>query len=381
MATYKPDKRLTVPGSSDHKRHIRPRESIQSIQVLRGIAALAVVFYHVQWIISKPEYGGLKFESGLFEQGSIGVNLFFVLSGFIIINAHRGDIGVPSRLPHYLWRRFSRVYPIYWVLLSAFIIAALSGLGRIDFSLDKLGMASSFLLVRLSSDLELPLKVAWTLFYEIIFYAMFALLILDRRIGTVAMLGWLYVIVTKLGSANAWLMPTSIWNLCFFSGMAAGLLDRSLRARTGLVLLPLGLIGLVLLLKFGGIALTPDGQERDPLKFIVLATMLTMIVLGAALADPLVRAGIPQIVLLLGDASYSIYLTHSAVISLLCILGVRVQYLGASPSLVFGSFALAATLVGVVVHLILERPLLKAMGRRLQPGFVLLSRVGPRLRP
>ncbi len=61
--------------------------------------------------------------SGLFAFGHAGVDFFFVLSGFIILHVHAGDIGRPVRLGHYLQRRFTRVYPFYWVVFLLALLA------------------------------------------------------------------------------------------------------------------------------------------------------------------------------------------------------------------------------------------------------------------
>jgi len=56
--------------------------------------------------------------------GHAGVDFFFVLSGFIIFFVHGKDIGKPSRLPHYVWRRFIRIYPVYWAVTLISIVLA-----------------------------------------------------------------------------------------------------------------------------------------------------------------------------------------------------------------------------------------------------------------
>ncbi len=78
-----------------------------SIQAMRGVAALAVVALHVYVIYLRPDYGQVIAFAPILSKGWVGVNLFFVISGFIIMNAHAKDIGRPSRIPRYLWQRFT----------------------------------------------------------------------------------------------------------------------------------------------------------------------------------------------------------------------------------------------------------------------------------
>jgi peptidoglycan/LPS O-acetylase OafA/YrhL len=100
-----------------------------TVQVLRAVAALGVVFYHVHIIGGQRGFDFGAFIGRWAEVGRMGVSLFFVLSGFIICFAHRRDIGVPDRLGRYCWKRFARIYPTYWIFSLLYVSAALSGLG------------------------------------------------------------------------------------------------------------------------------------------------------------------------------------------------------------------------------------------------------------
>ena len=83
------------------------------IEALRGLAATAVVFYHTARHTDKAY--GTPLLRQIFQFGHAGVDLFFVLSGFIILFVHFRDIGQPGRLSYYANRRFTRVMPTYWV--------------------------------------------------------------------------------------------------------------------------------------------------------------------------------------------------------------------------------------------------------------------------
>ena len=152
----------------------RPR--LGGIEALRGLAASAVVLYHAARHVDKA-YGAPGLAHA-FLPGHAGVDLFFVLSGFIILHVHARDIGVPARLPHYANRRFSRVMPLYWVALCVTILAGSLG-GHGWPAPWRVAVSASLL----PAHLEPLLGVAWTLQYEIVFYAAFALLVLDRKSG------------------------------------------------------------------------------------------------------------------------------------------------------------------------------------------------------
>ena len=124
-----------------------------AIEASRGVAASAVVFYHAARHLHFA-YGVPKFMD-IFQFGHAGVDLFFVISGFIILFVHYDEIGHPERAPRYLWRRFSRIMPIYWVALAVTVALSVAGGTHFLIFFDCFGRAPSF---RLSSGrcLTLP---------------------------------------------------------------------------------------------------------------------------------------------------------------------------------------------------------------------------------
>ncbi len=88
------------------------------IQTGRGVAACLVVLFHATGLVESPLYWNHSVLGGAFHFGFSGVEFFFVLSGFIIYWAHARDLGRPEQLRKYAWRRFTRIYPTYWVVLA-----------------------------------------------------------------------------------------------------------------------------------------------------------------------------------------------------------------------------------------------------------------------
>ena len=91
-----------------------------SVQIARGVAATAVVLAHANLIIDSRLF------HGWLVTGWCGVDFFFVLSGFIICYANSADIGHAERLPIYLYKRFVRVYPVYWLYTAAALLLDLA---------------------------------------------------------------------------------------------------------------------------------------------------------------------------------------------------------------------------------------------------------------
>jgi exopolysaccharide production protein ExoZ len=268
--------------------HAPGRVSLASLQVMRGFAAISVAIYHTHLIFAQARYGGIDILGEIAGKGWIGVNFFFVLSGFIIPYAHHADVGRPDRAMRYLSRRFTRVYPIYWLFLTLFIAAGAIGIvGGADIDWSAGNLASAYLLVKLVAAAQPPLKVAWTLFYEVYFYAAFLLLILNRRLGTVV-LGLLVAGIAIWGpilgrDAPSWYAHT--WNLYFVVGTLGYLVYRRWEGRDGLWLAIAGL-GVLIAMGAGGLI---DNRiavaQSHPRELLLEALPFVMILVGAALAD------------------------------------------------------------------------------------------------
>ncbi|MBD8066792.1 acyltransferase [Devosia sp. PTR5] len=339
------------------------RRTLQTVQVMRGVAALAVVAYHTHLILAQPEYGGREIFADWAAKGWVGVNFFFVLSGFIILSAHRADIGVPRAVPRYVWRRFVRLFPLYWIGLTAYVVAAWIGLGAPDFGWSWTNLAAAYLLIETGPGQTLPLKVAWTLLYELRFYIAFIALLLSPRIGLALMGAWLVGI-----AVSATLLPglggsaLSLWNIYFFFGMGACLL---LPRIPDILAWPVLLAAVLVLI----LALAPihfsigEGEKSAPL-LLALALGFTLLLVGAVALERSTHFSMPWPLMLIGDASYSIYLVHSATLSVLALLAHRVTHDALPGPLLFALAFGLSSLAGIVVHVLIERPLLQALRHR-----------------
>lgn len=340
-------------------------QSYQSIQGMRGVAAILVLLFHCGVIMAQPHYGGLRPSFYSMTIGWTGVNFFFVLSGFIILHAHSKDIGQPERISVYLWKRFSRVYPIYWIILTAFVTASFAGLGHAEFSTSTENFLTAYTLFQFEKLPTLPLKVAWTLLYEIQFYAIFAFAIVSRKLGVAVMAVWLSVVVA---SAFTFHPPEggfpNIWSANFFLGAAAyygvSKLPRQLDKIAGAVSLALGtLMGLMLIVK-ESVPSSPDLAQNRPISFLLIGISFMLILAGGVLLERASGFRLPKVFSKLGDASYSIYLVHSAAISVLSQIFHKLHIMQGSPGILFVVLALFATAGGLATHYVIEKPLMHA---------------------
>ena len=326
------------------------------------MAATAVVLCHTARHLYKA-YGDQGDAAGLaavFQAGHAGVDLFFVLSGFIILFVHRTDIGRPRRLPHYLTRRFTRVVPLYWVGLAITVVMAAAG-GHTP-TLYRLAV-SAVLLPTLG---EPVLGIAWTLQFEAVFYAVFAVLILRRTAGLAllaAWLAWITVAACGLGAAGVPSALCGIYGLEFFMGMAAA---QALHwGRLPMPRLAAG-AGLLLMVAAGVFESADLLDGSGTLARFAYGLPATLLVLGVAEAE---RAGsllVPGWLRRLGGASYSIYLFQFEFIGAVW-QAWRAAGLDrpASALACFIALSVAAVAGGLVVARFVEQPLLRLMrGRR-----------------
>ncbi|RYG29208.1 MAG: acyltransferase, partial [Chitinophagaceae bacterium] len=156
-------------------------KSFASIQALRALAALLVTIFHVS--MKMEDVAIYSPFLRCFKAGFGGVDLFFVISGFIITHTSVSKIDRPDQLIPYFKKRFGRIYAIYWLvfLLAGALFLWLNtfapSLKWLSYSLNPVEIAKALTLFPFHESL---LPVTWTLSYELYFYVLFGLLIISR---------------------------------------------------------------------------------------------------------------------------------------------------------------------------------------------------------
>jgi exopolysaccharide production protein ExoZ len=335
----------------------RPKEII-AIQYLRGMAAVAVVVFHLSGRISvSPEttYG----TSAMYA----GVDLFFVISGFVMAwtTIHSRRVSPWT----FLTRRLVRIVPLYW-LMTCFMLAVLLVSPEVlrTAKLDWLHVAGSFLFIPVinpATGAYEPLVIpGWTLNYEMAFYLVFAGAIMAGKgeaWRTLLLASGVIAILTAVGQV---LPPPSVSKfythpiiLEFAFGMAAAWIAKNARpARPVILIAVAGVAGIMLL--------WPSVSPGE--RAIERGLFAAALVLAAAWISA------PKLISLeiVGDASYSIYLSHGVTVAVVMKLSQAFGWLE-SPALraltLFGSLA-ACIAVGIVVWYAIERPLTSAVRKR-----------------
>ena len=355
------------------------------LQYLRGIAALMVVLDHGSGMIALPHYLGREPFGGLLKTGRVGVDLFFCISGFIIVYASLHADGTPRHgIAEYARRRFARIVPFLWFAVLLYAALKYVGRGPGDF-VPYLRALALFPI----GDLE-P-NVVWTLRHEMLFYAVFAVAFLAsprmrRYVGIPFLAIWLTGPIASaaagLGGAGAgWELARFLLNpvnLLFGMGMAAAFLFFRVGRhgfspfwqRTLLIGLLVGLMPMAGILHYDRLAI-------GPILLIGLASSFSIFLAALVAHGGGMTARLGK---LLGDASYSVYLTHTLFISIM--LSVATRYApGMSPEALLAILFIVATLGGVALRILVEKPLVDwtrsllrrgtQSGRRRQPQAVL----------
>ncbi|MDB5947012.1 MAG: acyltransferase [Ramlibacter sp.] len=332
-------------------------ERYVGVQLLRYVAAMLVALMHITQAISMHITG--RGSDQYWEPGGAGVDIFFVISGFVMATAtasvpRPGQTRVAAAWL-FLKRRLLRIAPLYWfyTLLKAALLLALPTLA-VQSSLDGGHLLASllFLPARGPSGLLQPtLQVGWTLNFEMFFYVVFAL-----AIGLGAPRARFCVLVFLAFFLASALFPaidplrfyaqTRVFE--FVAGMLVALWVSRLRAVPPALSCALFTAGMVWLL------LVDWAPGSDELLRSGLAA--TAIVLCTVALEPwFTRSRLAARLSFLGDASYSIYLSHALVVPA-AVLSMR--RLGVTDPVVIVLFtASVVTLVGCLSYTLLERPM------------------------
>ncbi|PSC03137.1 acyltransferase [Alsobacter soli] len=327
------------------------------------MAAFLVVMTHAGSILGEPRYYAQEPLGGWLRGFRVGVDFFFVVSGFIIAYIHWNDLGNPGRLRSYMASRFSRVYPPYWIILIPLFLLYLAfpNAGQPS-QRDPLNFVFSVLLMPF--PVHPVLGVAWTLVHEMFFYSVFALLIVTQFSPKRVLLGWALVIIVLNLSFSPLAFPLSIFfnpfNLEFIVGVGSAVWLMRHRAPAPLCMAVAGLATFAGFLFFGQYVL-----ETPLLARTVFGLSTVVSIIGFVELDRQGRVQVPAWLQLLGAASYSMYLVHGIAQSA-TLLALFKSGWGSLPMLVaVPLLAAVSVLAGVLYHLLVEQRIIRIARRAL----------------
>lgn len=344
---------------------------LYGIQVLRALAALMVAVHHVQadagFLAAKA---GLPFQPSHALPWTAGVDLFFVISGFIMVQSSAGLFGRPDGARLFIFRRIARIVPLYWAATTLFLAVLLASPALVNSEMPSTAqIAASYLFwptANAAGELQPIYSLGWTLNYEMLFYALFgAALLLPARLVVPAIGAVLAVLVAAQALGGPLPLPFGFWGqpivLEFAAGMAAGLLRRRGLRLDGRLRWLLAAAGFVLFVIASGEGWAQTSWGALALRGPAALLLVTAAACGRNVTGPsaLVRA-----LALLGDASYALYLVHP--FAMRALREVFARFVPEATSAFIVLALVAAVLAALTVHHWFERPVTRALRRALQ---------------
>jgi exopolysaccharide production protein ExoZ len=335
---------------------------IHGLQVFRGCAAFSVVLHHS--VLSTNAFvGTLPLQlSTLLNLGFLGVDFFFVLSGFIIMHSHLSDKPTRTAATAYAFKRITRVFPAYWpvglaMALAYSLLPGVSAAPERNF-----GWLTSLLLI--PTDSPPALSVAWTLIHELQFYAIFMLYFISSRLFFLGLMLWAIVIIGVQLLIDSYdgvaRYALSILNLEFVLGvLAAWFFARYKNFQGAAFFIYAGIA-----ISVAALCIILLSDAGHPYR-LIFAFGVMLVILGIAFTESQRRIAWPDCLLALGSASYSIYLIHNPVLSFTQRLAGAAQmhwFVG----LLFG--VCCAIIAGLAYWTLIERPVLLFIRRANKKG-------------
>lgn len=342
---------------------------LPSLQVLRGIAAILVVFSHYAMLLRVHGIVGSRIiSSGLGNLGACGVDIFFAISGFIFIYTTVNKKGAKDAWI-FLVRRVLRIFPLYWLWTSVLFLLWLAGIGLQIHHYSALYIASSFFLFPYynGENFHPLLGQGWTLAFEMLFYLVFFWAVFFKlQRARIVFVACAFLVLAAIGSLTPsggglrYLFTNSIVIEFLFGMVCAEILLRLPVRRNpfwnraiATALFFVGAAALLCTLRF---------SFPGSLRFVFYGLPGVCIAFGATLLG---STPAPRLLVFLGDASYSIYLVHSFIAMA---YGLALRHFAALHRLQPDATIVVASLVTIALssltYPLIERPMIQAISRR-----------------
>ncbi len=335
------------------------KQGFDGVQALRAVAALAVALLHIS--DEAGAFGGTPGHAPWPWLDALpleaGVDLFFVISGFVLVWASWDAFGSLRSVPRFVARRLLRVAPLYWLLTAATILAGAVLPGSLSEGLGEgpgyLAASALFIPWRRADGFVQPvLRLGWTLEYEMLFYALLAgTLALPRRAGVAGLLLAIVALAIAGQVVRFAATPLAFWTDPIVLEFALGVLV-AIAARRGWRAGWPGLFALLLACLAAAVAARLPGGDIRVLVRGVPAALLVFCALQVT--------QVPRGLLLVGDASYALYLVHPFPMRAMRVAAAHLPL----PATVLAPLYVGVTLavavaLAVALHELVEQPILR----------------------
>ncbi len=332
---------------------------IISIQSMRAIAAILVVFHHVA--IKGRQYGTDPMH--WFNVGGAGVDLFFIISGYVMCQT---TFNRNVNIARFMQARFVRIMPLYWVLTSAALLVYIIMPEKVNSSGGVTSIFHSYTLLPSSS--KYLIQNGWTLSYEFYFYVIFSFGLffpggLKHLFPSLAMIS-LVLVGFYVDAEDVYTsFLTSPLLLEFVFGIALFNFYKRVQFNSGVsfLLLPVSVALLSYVNLTGGFDVRIMDYGVPCLLFFVAMLNFEPVFLS------LREHWLSRTAEYLGDSSYSLYLLHPFVLVVCSIVMVKLGLTDNSYVFVF-VLLFSSVLAGCCCYALLEKPLIKLMKSRIGTG-------------
>jgi peptidoglycan/LPS O-acetylase OafA/YrhL len=341
------------------------RERIQSIQILRAFAACAVVVFHAT-ILVKDKTRSFNY---IWSNGSAGVDLFFVISGFIILSSGVTFSRDKEGALKFLELRLVRLIPLYWLVTTVKLtLTFLAPKQSLINGVPTLwNVISSYLFIPSynNSGRILPVvNVGWSLSFELLFYILFTICLL-RNYSPLRFVGSALLMLAGLSlfRNESWPAFTSLADpflIEFLLGMwiakayYSGLFKR-IPLAFSCTLAAMGLLSLAL-------SAAPDPWSRT----LIWGGAAAISLIGALGLERFCVGQMVAMLVLIGEASYSLYLTHGFILPAVGFAASLAHFEGVTLSvfIIIGSL-ISSAIAAVFVFRFVEKPAMSFFRRQL----------------
>ena len=345
------------------------KQNLNLVQVLRGVASLLVVFYHAT--INSNDELNKSFLGNIFLSGFSGVDIFFVLSGFIITYTGLKNYTQPGKMQLFIRRRLVRIYPTYWIIISLFLLAQilLPAFYKTPFVLSFSNLLSTY---SLWPGHVMVNGVSWTLSFELFFYLLFLLVfILPHKKWAFAVFAIYTALILILSATGLYKDFTPglrflfhPLNVEFFMGVLSALIISKIPARAGIWLIISGTLLLILTSALNNVEIKLLSSDFNRVIFFGIPAFL--LIAGVVSYEINFKVKTHNLFLRLGEASYSLYLMHLPVIAAFVKLYPKLNIENAFVyNLLFLLVITIVCFISVLFFRIIERPIIA----KLNAGF------------